>query len=182
MILSEEDAALYYKLWLPLIDYVNHKNKIFSDIKVDTKSNNLDPHKVKKIADKLWDDVSVIDDYLSKHKDTLPEEHKMIISSWKRRISGEFIIERHLKKGSMFIFLDNDEVYKVSGITTSWKDMFGYRPLPVILKATLMSFKEVIISDGLVIPYDIVVGHNIAEGIKKTYLEAKKLGLIHMSL
>ena len=182
MILSKEDAALYYKLWLPLIEYVNHKNKIYGGTQIYTKSNYLDPQKVKKIADRLWEDVSVIDEYLSEHKDDLPEDHKMIISSWKRRIRGEFILERHLKKGSMLILLDNDEVYQVSGITSSWEEMFGYRPLPVILKATLMPFKEVIISDGLVIPYDIIIGNNIAGGVKKTYLEAKNQGRIHKSL
>lgn len=178
----KEDADLFYKLWLPLLSYVNQKNKIYRESQLLLKPNALDHQKLKIIADKLWEDVSVIDEYLVKIKDALPEEHRLIIRSWKRRVSGEFILERHLKKGSMFIYIENNEVYQVSGITSSWDEMFGYRPLPVIMKATLIPFKDVIISDGLVMPYDILVGPHISAEMKRTYLDAKNLGVIHKRL
>lgn len=38
------------------------------------------------------------------------------------------MLERHLKKGSVFISTDTQEVYMVSGIITSWEEMFFYKP------------------------------------------------------
>ena len=64
----------------------------------------MDPEEVKKVANTLWSDETIIDEYL-KEREELPEEHKGIIRSWKRRIQGEFLMERHLKKGTILISL-----------------------------------------------------------------------------
>ena len=80
---------------------------------------------VKEIANRLWEDVSIIDEYL-KECENLPEEHKEIVRSWKRRIKGKFMMERHLKKGTIFISMENEEVYQVSGIPTAKVDIGVY--------------------------------------------------------
>ena len=46
------------------------------------------------------------------------DEDGRIIQGWKRRISGKFVVERHLKKGSVFILPDDNSVYMVNGQTT----------------------------------------------------------------
>lgn len=38
----------------------------------------LNPNEVKEITDRLWDDVSVVDEYLREHQSDLDEEHKEI--------------------------------------------------------------------------------------------------------
>ena len=105
MTLSQEDGQLYYSLWLPLLDYVNGKYQVSSQLKNIAAAQVLDPEEVKKVANMLWSDETIIDEYL-KENDDLPEEHKEIIQSWKRRIQGKFMMERHLKKGSIFISLE----------------------------------------------------------------------------
>ncbi len=47
-------------------------------------------------------------------------------------------------------------------------------PTPVIIKMTLLSFKDLIISDGLVFAFPIRFGRNIADEFKETYMTAKK--------
>ena len=91
-------------------------------------------------------------------------------------------MERHLKKGSIFISLENEEVYQVSGIISSWEEMFYGAPMPLIVEATFMPFKDVIISDGLVMPYFVIVGGGMRQMFKDVYLTAKKNGRIHRSL
>ena len=103
----------------------------------------------------------------------MPEEQREIILSWKRCISGTFIIERHLKKGSVFISDDNDTVYLVNGIIDSWEEMIP-APAPMIVKATLLPFRDIIISDVLVSAFPIRFGWNMADGFKETYMTAKK--------
>ena len=181
MTLSQEDGQLYYSLWLPLLDYVNGKYQVSSQLKNIAAAQVLDPEEVKKVANMLWSDETIIDEYL-KGNDDLPEEHKEIIQSWKRRIQGKFMMERHLKKGTIFISLENEEVYQVSGIISSWEEMFYGAPMPLVLEATFMPFRDVIISDGLVMPFNILVGGGMKRVFKDLYLTAKKSGRIHQSL
>jgi len=181
MTLSQQDSQLYYSLWLPLIDFVNRKYRVRRTLKDIVTARRLDPAAVKEVADKLWSDVGVIDDYLKERPD-LPEEHREIIQSWKRRIQGKFLMERHLKKGTIFISLEDEEVYQVSGIISSWEEMFYGAPMPLIVEATFMPFRDVIISDGLVIPYNIYIGGGMKKMFKDVYMDAKKSGRIHRSL
>ena len=181
MTLSQEDGQLYYKLWLPLLDFVNKKYRVNRKLKNIATAKSLDPAEVKKVANKLWSEVVIIDDYLKECVD-LPEEHKEIVQSWKRRVQGKFMMERHLKKGTIFISLDNEEVYQVSGIISSWEEMFYGAPMPLIIGATFMPFRDVIISDGLVMPYNILVGGGMKRMFKDAYMAAKKSGRIHRSL
>ena len=91
-------------------------------------------------------------------------------------------MERHLKKGTIFISLENEEVYQVSGIISSWEEMFFGAPMPLIIEATFMPFRDVIISDGLVMPYNILIGGGMKRMFKDSYMAAKKSGQIHRSL
>ncbi len=92
------------------------------------------------------------------------------------------MMERHLKKGTIFISMENEEVYQVSDIISSWEEMFFGAPMPVILEATFMPFRDVIISDGLVIPYNIIVGGGMKRMFKDIYMNAKKNGRIQQRL
>ena len=56
MTLSQEDGQLYYKLWLPLLDYVNGKYQVSSQLKNIATAKVLDPEEVKKVANTLWSD------------------------------------------------------------------------------------------------------------------------------
>lgn len=142
---------------------------------------NLDPAEVKEVANKLWSEVEIIDRYI-KETPELPTEHKEIIQGWKRRIQGKFIMERHLKKGTIFISMEDEQVYLVSGIISSWEEMFYGAPMPLIVEATFIPFRDVIISDGLVIPYNIMLGGGMKRMFKDVYMAAKKSGQIHRSL
>ncbi len=182
MTLSVEDGKLYYKLWLPLLDFVNEKYGVNKELGQIAGAEGLDANKVKEVADKLWDDVSVIDEYLAGPGQDLPKEHKDIIEGFKRRIRGRFILERHLKKGSIFISGEDEQVYQVLGIVSSWEEMFYYRRPPILMEATLMPFRDAIISDGLVLPYNIVIGGNMARSFKEIYMAAKKGGRLRKTL
>lgn len=181
MTLSAQDKQLYYKLWLPLLDFVNQKHGVRKNIKKMEGAERLDPNDVKAVSDKLCDDVSVIDEYLLKHED-MPEEYKKIILAWKRCIRGRFIIERHLKKGSMLISMEDEKVYQVGGINTSIEEMFYHAPMPLMIEATLMPFRDVIITDGLIRPYNIIIGGNMTKSFKNIYMAAKRDGAIQKSL
>ena len=181
MTLSEKDGQLFYKLWLPLLDYVNETCKVNKKVKNMANAESLNPQEVKEIANVLWNDVTLIDQYLAECGTEIPDEHKEIIYSWKRCVQGRFVMERHLKKGTIFISEDN-KVYQVQGIISSWEEMFFHAPMPLLMEATFMPFRDVIISDGLVMPYNIVIGKNMAKQFKDIYMEAKKSGNVIRTL
>ena len=181
MRLSDEDAKLFYRLWLPLLDYVNEKRGINSNLRDISLSEHLNPIEVKEIADVLWEDVSLIDEYLSGRQDIVGDDRE-IISGWKRCVRGQFILERILKNGAILISLENDSVYQVSGIISSWKEMFGYAHLPLMIQAALIPFRDIIISDGLIQTYNVMIGRNLAGTYKDTYMYAKKSGWIHRQI
>ena len=181
MTLSESDAKLFYELWFPLLDYVNDKRHVNKKIGKIHGARHSDPGQVKEIANVLWTHTSDIDEYLRCRKDDLSDDHKCIIAGWKKAITDKFFLERHLKKGSIFIDY-NDNVYQVKGIITSWEEMFWFRPLPILLDVTLIPFRDVIISDGLVIEAPVVFGRNYASELKDVYMSAKRNGTIIRSL
>ena len=181
MTLSENDGKLFYQLWFPLLDFVNQTMRVCEDQTKMEGSNNVDPEKAKQIADALWDQPDIIDEYL-KNRPDLPNEHRDIIAGWKRCVTGRFFMERHLKKGSVFIRDDMEEVFLVKGIISPWEEMFFYRDPPILMDMTLIPFRDDIISDGLVYPYNVVFGGHIKSELKQTYMSAKNNGLIHKSL
>lgn len=180
-VLPEEDVKLFYKLFFGLLDYVNEKKKV-NDLKDLAEQKSLDPDAVKKIANVVWKDTSLIDAFLSERGNSLTPEEQEILRSWKHVQSGRFIIERNLKKGSVVISLEDNSVFLVRGIITSLEEMFFYRPLPVMIEADLLPFKGVIITDGLVYPINIFMGGGVKKSLKDTYNSAKKRGQIHTSL
>lgn len=133
----------------------------------------LEPAEVKEISDRLIDNVSVIDEYLLENRE-LSDENRKIIEGWKRSVRGRFVIERHLKGGSIMISMEDETVYQVGGIITSIEEMFRYAPMPLVVEATLMPFREVIITDGLIIPYNLYIGGNMKRMFKDVYMSSKK--------
>lgn len=109
MTLNQNDAELFYELWFPLLDYTNKKYKVNANLRKMHGVKELDPNEVKIVADYLWGHTDVIEEYLADHM--LSDDHRSIVSGWKKCISGQFMLERHLKKGSVFISTDTEEVY-----------------------------------------------------------------------
>lgn len=69
---------------------------------------------------------------------------------------------------------ETENVYQVQGIISSLEELFSDIPLPILMEATLIPFRDVIISDGLVAAYPIAIGRNMAKQFKDIYMDAKK--------
>ncbi len=178
--LDPNDAKLFYKLWLSLLDFVNDTYRVNPNLGRMEKAEELNIQEVRVVADFLWSHPEVIDGYLTSAE--LPSEHREIIADWKRFVSGEFILERHLKRGSVFISLKDEQVYMVNGIISSWEDMIPRADLPILLRATLIPFRDKIIYDSIVTCSNVIIGRGYAETFKEIYLSAKQDKTILTSL
>ena len=178
MRLGQSDAALFYQLWIPLLDFVNRKYHVCPEAETIDQRQGVDARDAKAIADYLWSHTEVIEEYLAVAG--LPEEYAQIIAGWKQCKPGRYILERHLKKGSVFISAEDRAVYMVKGLFSTWAEMLGESP--VLLEAVLIPFRDSIISDGLVAPYRIYFGKGAIEDFREVYMNAKRNHTIRFSI
>lgn len=183
MVLTEEQAELFYELWIPLLDYVNQKYRLVKELYGMTSPKGLPPEAVIKITEKLWGDVLVIDEYLDVNGAKLSEEHREIVASWKKAVHGIFVAERHLKKGTVLVAGSSDRsVYVVCGIYSSWREMLEGFPMPQIVNVTLIPFQGMIIHDGVVQPYGVCLGKKMADEARQIYKRAKEENRLKSSI
>lgn len=178
MRLEQSEAELFYQLWIPLLDFVNRMYHVCPETEKIDPSQGVDARDAKAIADYLWSHTEVIEKYLAVAE--LPNEYAQIVAGWKQCKPGRYILERHLKKSSVFISVEDEAVYMVKGLFSTWAEMLG--ECPVLLDAVLIPFRDSIISDGLVVPYRIYFGKGAAEGFKEVYMTAKRNHTIRFSI
>jgi len=150
--LTPEETKLFFELWNPFQDYMNWLDKITFCFD-ETENLNEPDNRMNMDFHYQWSDM--IDEYLKKTK--LPPEHREIVESWKRAVSGEFVLERHLKKGTAFISMKYRNVYIVKGLDTSLEDMFP--ELPVSIQTTLLPFRDKIIYDSTITDRKAIIGN-----------------------
>ncbi len=181
--LSPEDRKTFFRLFIPLLDFTNQKYEINEYLSEDMRRGHPDMQDLKEVADVLWANPETIDEYIeaTEKQFGLEEDDRRLLESWRLPVSGRFILERHLSKGSVFIDAENTEtmkVYLVKGLTEPWSDMLAnFRP-PILLQATLIPFGNCIISDGLVYPHNIIFGSGAKSDFKDFYMNAKQNGKI----
>lgn len=174
------DAKLFYDLWIPLLDHVNRTYNVNPKLGKMARADGLNIQEVRVVADFLWSHPAVMDGDLASAE--LPPDHREIIAGWSRFVSGEFILERNLKRGSVFISSEDEQVYLVSGIFSSWEEIIPQAELPILLRATLIPFKDRIIYDSIVTGSNVIIGRGYAKIFKDIYLSAKQAKSIHTSL
>lgn len=175
--LSTEEIELFYDLWFPLMEFTNRKYKIDKSGTHYKKGEQIDLSKALQVSNYLWEHPSCIEEYLKQAK--ISKANKEIIRSWKRNVRGTFIIERHLKKGSVFISKDH-QVFLVKGLFSPFEELFPDLPVPI--EATLLPFNDTIITNGLFNSFGVSFGSEVRRDAKEIYLRAKENGTIKTTL
>ena len=85
MVIKKEQGDLFYRLWLPLLSYANYKYRIVKDFAADAPSKGISPEKASRAANRIWEDVSIIDEYIELCSDEMSEEEIDIVVGWKNR-------------------------------------------------------------------------------------------------
>lgn len=182
MILTDKETKQFYDLWIPLLDFVNLKYKLIPNLYGVASPKGLPPTAVAQISLKLWENLSAIDEFIESEHKTMSGEEIALVSSWKKMIHGKFIVNRHLKRGSVLISLENEEVYMVKGLYSSWKEILKDFPVPQVVQATLLPFRDVIIHNGIVEPYGVHLSERMAYESNQVYFKAKENKTLHFSL
>jgi len=180
MKLSVSDAKLFFGLMWSLQFFVNQKLQIFPDINSKAEYTDLPQNDKFQVRNALYKNSELFHEYLSTNPDNLTKDSLDIIEQWQYFINDNFVIERYLKKHA--IFISNDTVYGVLGISDSFNDMFPKSHLPIYVKTVLLPFKDILIYDGLLEGYGVHLGSGVKQELKEQYLCAKQMGKIISSL
>jgi hypothetical protein len=144
VLLSSDDAALFYRTWSALLTWVNDQRGIVPPFARPTPEHPIDPSLAIKIKDVVWADDALREQFLAEGSAGLGREERDLVASWAHRVSGNFVILKHLRKHSIFL---KEDTYGVVGIYSPLEVMFPY--VPVFVEAVLIPFRDVIITDGL---------------------------------
>lgn len=180
MLLSQDDAALFFRLMLGLQFYVSQRRQLAPNINSGEEYKALPSEEKFAVRNALWENPELIDAYVGENPDGLSPEELSIVSKWKGFVRGKFYIFRYLKNHA--IFMGESKVYGVLGLYESFDDVFHGWPVPIFVETVLLPFKEKIIYDGLCQRYNIQFGSGIRSGLNEDYMKAKQNGLIITSL
>lgn len=179
MKLSNEDIIQFYRLYHPLLIYVNEKNKIINGLNSPEDFKNYPIKEIKELRDRLYEQPELINQFISENPLNFSENDIQIVSVFRNYIKGKFFILRYLKNYT--VFLDDGKpakAYGVTAITSTFEEMIG-PSLPIMVEAVLLPFRGKIIYDSIFMPYSIGFGSGIRRSINNTYEEAKnRYGII----
>ncbi len=173
MTLSKEDAQYFFKLWIPLLDFVNKEYALVPEIYGMASPEGQTAENITKISEKLWENPDIIDKYIAENPDFSAEDLDQLTMWRDHSIQDTFVIDRHVKDGSIFISFETKNVFVVKGIVSSVRDMLKNLPMPQVVKATLIPFKDVIIHDGIVRPAGTAIDKALSDKSKQIYEAAK---------
>jgi hypothetical protein len=180
MYLNNTDIARFYKIWMGILDYTNKKYKVAPKLKEIKTPMSLNPADLVPIKDLLWKNSEIIDQFILENPCSLGQQDMAVISSWKRRISGKFILLKHLTYYSVFMSTEEGgRLYAATGISDALCDMFHSSRLPAVISAVLIPFEGKIIYDGMLFANNIRIGSNMKKDLNDEYRVIKaKRGII----
>jgi len=152
--------------------YVNKKLKIYPKLKSINDYNKSGIETKVEVRNAHYEKIAIIDSFIQENPQGFSEQNLTIISHWQNYIRGDFIIERLLKKYTVFI--QDDKVYGVQGLSQGFDEITFDHSLPIYVNTVLLPFKSKIIYDGLLGFNNIFFGGGIKRNLKETYMRAKQ--------
>ena len=101
------------------------------------------------------------------------QEELEITKNWKKAITGNFIILKHLKKHSIFLHNESNQIYAIIGLMQPIEEIAPKECLPVLVGTALIPFQGKIVYDG-VLSGGNVIGNNYRREFNEKYMNDKK--------
>jgi len=182
MLLSPDDAELFFRLHRSLMHFVNQRLSVVGDVAGPEEFAALPPEQRVEVRKALLDDLDLIELFVDENPAHLSEEDLDIVLSWHHQVSGTFYVFRQLK--NYMVFLDSGDppvAYGVVALTATFEDLIGPY-LPRITETVLLPFKGRIVYDGLLSGFNISFGGGIKRMLNDSYRRAKEIQGIVTSL
>ncbi len=177
MVLAEDDVARFYDVFFKLVDYTNDRYQVSPGLPKASGAGDVDPQAIMPVRDRLWKSDDVINQIVADNPFCFAERELSLVASWSRRVVGDFLLYKHLKKYT--IFIGNSNLYGVVGMASPIEDLFPSFVLPRYAKTVLLPFEGKIIYDSLLSTHNITFGGGARRGFNEEYrLLKNKTGII----
>jgi len=137
MQLSAQDTARFYRIWWPLLRYVNAQRQVVPDLPAEPEQTPISVQEAHQIRNVLWESDGLREAFIAENPAGLPAADLAIVTSWRHRVMGQFFIFRHLKQYTVFLTEgEPPQAYGVLGPASPIQEVVP-RPLPTLVKAVL---------------------------------------------
>jgi hypothetical protein len=103
MLLTPQDAQLFFKLHRTLMHFVNQRLQVVPDISTPDEFAALPPEIRLKVRDAFLDEVDLIELFVDQNQAHLPEDELDIVLSWRHQVAGDFYVFRELTNYTVFL-------------------------------------------------------------------------------
>jgi hypothetical protein len=174
MLLTPQDAELFFRLHRALMFFVNQRLKVIpDDVTSPEEFSSLSPEVRLKVRNVFVKHTDLIQQFVEENPANLNEGELAIVRSWRHLVHGKFYVFRQLKKYMVFLSTDKQPIpYGVLALTQPFEELVGPY-LPVLTETVLLPFNGMIVYDGLLSSYRISFGPGIRRSLNESYNEAK---------
>ena len=149
MVLNDEQNEVFFDTMDALLYYVNDRFRVVEGFTLNYTSA-LDDVKSSLVAHALWENVQIIDDFVSDNPFRLPQRCLDIALSWKSALPGMFTLVRY--QSGRALLMNEAGVFSVCGVTYELEQEIG--PAPAYVETVLLPFEDLIVYDGFLQAYD----------------------------
>ena len=175
MLLDEVDVKRFIKVQNDLLAFANEKMKIYDlDLLDPENEDDFSPVELRGILQAIYDDKSIISEFISQMKTIYTEEMLEIATGWQHMVEKNFVLLRNLKKYTIFLDADNNPpiAYGVLGRFMEIRDV-THRNFPILAKTRLIPYKTSIIYDGFLEISPDPIDYSAKMDFNKAFEEAK---------
>jgi len=182
MLLSPQDADLFFELHRALMFFVNQRlNVLGREFANPDAFSHVPAEERFEVRDAFLRDIGLIDRFVEQNPFQMSEDKLAIVQSWRDLVAGNFYLYRELKKYTVFLSSAKDPIaYGVTALTETFDELAGpYRP--ILVDTVLMPFKDMVVYDGLlgIAGPRITFGPGIRRMLNETYRQAKdRFGIV----
>ena len=161
MKLDPQSAKQFLDVYKPLLEYVYfEKYGKYADL----------IEEYKEAKDILFENDHLFDNYLAFNEE-LNDNQKEIILSIQESLNGTFIYIKTLKKYSLLVEPETNEIYCVLGLNDSLQEL-GLNNYSII-ETSIVEYNNLLFCDGLISSKNIDIGSNFRSDINELYKTRK---------
>ncbi len=174
MLLPREEGELFFKLHWTLLAYTNQHLHILEQETDKEDIPFLPAENRMQLRDALYEHPELLQGFIAENPERLTADELSIVASWQHRVQDDFYILRYLKRYAVFLGHKPSRLYGVWALSEPIDTILCGHPLPVLVRAVLLPFKDKIIYDGYLSTYGIFFGGGIRSSLNATYNRLKK--------
>ena len=149
MILNDEQNDRFFDTMDALLYFVNERFRVVEGFTLEYASA-LDDVKSSLVAQTLWENVEIIDEFVRENPFRLPRRCLETALAWKNALPGLYTLVRY--QAGRAVLMGEAGVFSVCGVTYELDGEIG--PAPAYVEMVLLPFDDLIVYDGFLQAYD----------------------------